>query len=184
MNTLTNIPEIHTGTPRNATSATITLDKDASDRSGAYTGFALRIIEGAGLGEQQTIKAYDGRSKIATLHGTWTAVPDTTSVYVIAGPIFTEQRKFKTSIDVSIDPDLKTEFESLKETHELTFSDALEIGMKEVIHKVRSPEEIRRRINRKQDEIFYLYSQLDRAIDARTHPQDDTDFRWDKDGKI
>ena len=91
--------------------------------------------------------------------------------------------KPKILITLKVDSDLKTEFESLKEIHEMTFSDALEIGMKEVIRKVRSPEDIRRRINRKQDEIFCLYSQLNRAIDTQSKSEE-TDFRWDRDGRI
>lgn len=181
MNTTTNELKTYTGTPQSATRHTITLTEDASDINGEHTMHIIRIIEGAGRGETQIIKSYYGKSKMATLYGTWITIPDTTSVYVIINP---EPAESSVPITLKVDPDLKVEFESLKEIHELTFSDALGIGMKEVIRKVRSPEEIQRRINRKQDEIFGLYSQLDRATKAQKQSEDDTDFRWDRDGTI
>lgn len=146
MNTPNNKPKLYTGIPQSATLTSIILDTNASDCDGMYIGHALRIIEGAGLGEQHTIKAYNGKTKIATLHGTWTTIPDTTSVYAIISP---EPTGLIELINLIVDQDLKTQFESLKEIHEMSFSDALEIGMKEVIHRVRSSEEIQRRINRK-----------------------------------
>ena len=182
MNTTTNEPEIYTGTPQSATPTSITLAKNASDHDGAYTEHVLRIIEGTGRGEQQPIKSYDGKTKIATLHGTWTAIPDTTSIYTIIGP---EPTGLIELINLIVDQDLKTQFESLKEIHELTFSDALEIGMKETIHRVQSPEEIQRRIDEIEAILFNLLKELDRAMEANgTSVKSESDFRWDRDGRI
>ena len=146
-----------------------------------YTGHALRIIEGAGLGEQHTIKAYDGRTKIATLHSTWTTIPDITSVYAITKP---ESHGLKMLVNVNVNPDLKTEFESLSEIHGLSFSDALEIGMKTAIKSTQSTDEVRRKINEKKTELRDLYAEVYLIKEAHRHPQDDTDFRWDRDGRI
>lgn len=111
MNTTNNKPETHTDTPQSATPTSIILGTNASDCDGAYIGQALRIIEGAGRGEQQLIKSYDGKTKIATLHGTWITTPDVTSVYAMVIPVFTGLREFETSIDVATDQNLKAEFE-------------------------------------------------------------------------
>ena len=176
MNTTNNEPEIHTGTPQNATPTSITLAKDASDIDGVYTMHALRIIEGAGLGEQQQIKAYEGRTKIATLHGTWTVTPDTTSVYAIIGP---EPTGLIELINLIVDQDLKDQFESLKDVHGMNFSDALEIGMKIAIKSTQSTDEVRRKINEKKIELQDLYTELYFIKETQRHPQDDTDFRFD-----
>ena len=182
MNTTNNKSELYTGTPQSATPTSITLAKDTSFLNGAYTEHVLRIIEGAGRGEQHTIKSYDGRTKIATLHGTWIAIPDTTSVYAIISP---EPHGSKMLINLNINPDIKTEFESLKEIHGMTFSGALEIGMKEVIHKVQSPQEIQRRIDETEVILFNLLKELDRVMEANgTSVKSGSDFRWDRDGKI
>ena len=181
MNTTTNELKIYTDIPQNATPTSITLAKAASDHDGEYTMYTIKIIKGAGLGEQQTIKSYDGRSKIATLHGTWTAIPDTTSVYAIMGP---EPTGLIELINLIVDQDIKTQFESLKEIHELTFSDALEIGMKIAIKSIQSTDEVRRKIYEKKTELQDLYTELYFIKEAQRHPQDDTDFRWDRDGKI
>ena len=92
--------------------------------------------------------------------------------------------KPKIPITLKVDPDLKTQFESIKEIHELTFSDALEIGMKVVIHKAQSPEDILRRIDKKKNEICNLRNELRHAKNMQNQSEADTDFRWDRDGKI
>jgi uncharacterized protein Veg len=180
MNTTNNEPELYAGTPQSATSTSMTLAKDASDIDGAYIMHALRIIEGAGRGEQQTIKSYDGRTKIAALHGTWITVPDATSVYAIINP---EPQWSKMLINLNINQDIQTEFESLKEIHGMVFSDALEIGMKIAIKSTQSTDEVRRKINEKKIELQDLYTELYFIKEAQRHPHDDTDFRWDRDGK-
>ena len=181
MNTTNNEPELYTGTPQSATPTSIILDTNASDCDGMYTGHALRIIEGAGLGEQQTIKSYDGRTKIAALHGTWITIPDTTSVYAITSP---EPTGLIELINLIVDQDLKTQFESLKEIHGQTFSDALEVGMKTAIKSTQSTDEVRRKINEKKTELQDLYTELYFIKETQRHPQDDTDFRWDRDGGV
>ena len=181
MNTTPNELKIYTGTPQSATLHTITLTEDASDINGEHTMHIIRIIEGAGRGETQIIKSYYGKSKMATLYGTWNTIPDPTSIYVIINP---EPSESIASVTLKVDPDLKDQFESLKEIHGQTFSDALEIGMKIAIKSTQSTDEARRKINEKKTELRDLYTELYFIKEAQRHPQDDTDFRWDRDGRI
>ena len=92
--------------------------------------------------------------------------------------------KPKILITPKVDPDLKTEFESLSEIHGLSCSDALEIGMKTAIKSTQSTDKVRREINEKKIELQDLYTELYFIKEAQRHPQDDTDFRWDRDGRI
>jgi hypothetical protein len=178
MNTPNNELRIYTDKPQSATSATITLAKEASNVDGAYTLYIIRIIEGTGRGEQQTIKSYDGKTKIAALYGAWITTPDITSVYVIIKP---EPRELKMLVNLNINPDIKTQFKQLKDIHEITFSDALEVGMKMPIKSTQSTNDVRRKINEKKTELQNLYTELYFIKETQRHPQDDTDFRWDSD---
>ena len=90
----------------------------------------------------------------------------------------------KLMVGIEVDENSKVEFESLKEIHEMSFSDALEIGMKMAIKSTQSTDEVRRKINEKKTELQDLYTELYFIKEAQRHPQDDTDFRWDRDGRI
>ena len=96
----------------------------------------------------------------------------------------TTNNKPKIPITLKVDPDLKDQFESLKEIHRMTFSDALEIGMKMAIKSTQSTDEVRRKINAKKTELQDLYTELYFIKEAQRHPEDETDFRWDRDGRI
>lgn len=80
-------------------------------------------------------------------------------------------------VGIEVDENLKVEFESLKEIHEMTFSDALEIGIKISIKSTQSTDEVRRKINDKKTELQDLYAELYYINGAQRHPQDDTDFK-------
>jgi antitoxin component of RelBE/YafQ-DinJ toxin-antitoxin module len=87
--------------------------------------------------------------------------------------------KPKIFINIKVDPDLQTEFESLKEIHGLTFTDALEAGMKETIRKVRYPEETKRKIDEMENKLSNLYDELCHAEDVLWKAGNDkSDFRW------
>ena len=90
----------------------------------------------------------------------------------------------KLMVSIEVDENSKVEFESLKDIHELTFSDALDIGMKIAIKSTQSTDEVWRKINEKKTELQDLHAELYFIKEAQRHPQDDTDFRWDQDGKI
>lgn len=95
MNTTNNELKTYTGTPQSATLHTITLTEDASNINGEHIMHIIKIIEGAGCGEQQTIKSYNGKTKVATLYGAWTIIPDETSVYAIINTGLTKMSKKK-----------------------------------------------------------------------------------------
>ncbi|MEA3366094.1 MAG: hypothetical protein U9Q79_10700, partial [Candidatus Hydrogenedentes bacterium] len=70
----------------------ITLAASASAEDDHYNGMLLKITSGAGAGQAQVIKDYDGSTKVATFYLPWTTVnhidwvePDNTSVYAIEG---------------------------------------------------------------------------------------------------
>jgi hypothetical protein len=65
--------------------STITLAFSAGGATNAsdYVGKTIRIIAGTGSGQSATISAYDSSTRVATITGTWTTNPDTTSVYTI-----------------------------------------------------------------------------------------------------
>ena len=90
----------------------------------------------------------------------------------------------KLILSIEVDENSKVEFESLKEIHEMTFSDALEIGMKIAIKSTQSTDEVRRKINEKKTELQDLHTELYFIKEAQKQPDDDTDFGWDRDGQI
>ena len=66
-----------------ATVNTITLPNYFSRVANAYTGIGISIISGTDAGDFRTITEYDGVTKTATVNQNWTAVPDTTSKFVL-----------------------------------------------------------------------------------------------------
>jgi hypothetical protein len=71
------------GTATAGTSSSITLDSFASTTDGAYIGQTITITAGPGAGESKVITAYNGTTKVATISGTWTVTPTSSSVYSI-----------------------------------------------------------------------------------------------------
>jgi hypothetical protein len=65
------------------TTNTITLVSTASSVNEEYTGFRIYISSGSGSGQTQTISSYNGTTKVATISGTWSPIPDSTSTYEI-----------------------------------------------------------------------------------------------------
>ena len=45
----------------------------------------VRITSGTGVGQIKQITAYNGATKEATISGTWTTIPDSSSTYTISG---------------------------------------------------------------------------------------------------
>jgi hypothetical protein len=71
------------GTATAGSSNTITLDATASGLTGVYNSHTVSIYAGTGTGQEKTITGYVGGTRVATIRGTWTIVPDATSQYVI-----------------------------------------------------------------------------------------------------
>ncbi len=66
-----------------ATSTTVTLDSDASAVTDFYNDDIVKIHEGTGDGQIRVITAYNGTTKVATIHTAWLITPDTTSEYIV-----------------------------------------------------------------------------------------------------
>ena len=77
--------EHYNGNAAAAGASTITLRIDATGANNysSYVGSSIYIISGTGSGQKQTISAYDPATRIATISGTWSTIPDTTSLYSI-----------------------------------------------------------------------------------------------------
>jgi hypothetical protein len=83
-NILTTIDHF-SGTAVSATSSTIVLDYSAggSSNTADYVGQTIRIIGGTGSGTSAVISGYVPATRTATITGTWTTTPDSTSSYSI-----------------------------------------------------------------------------------------------------
>lgn len=68
---------------RAATATTVKLDIPASNVNDTYNDYTIRIIYGTGAGQFFRITDYDGASKTATIDGSFSVVPDTTSRYEV-----------------------------------------------------------------------------------------------------
>ena len=64
-----------------ATSNTIVLPSYFSVTNSAYVGVTVSITKGTSAGDFRTISAYDGSTHTATVNQSWSATPDTTSVF-------------------------------------------------------------------------------------------------------
>jgi hypothetical protein len=61
----------------------ITLNTLASSEDDVYVGQAIFIRSGTGEDQRKFIVAYNGTTKVATVHTPWDVIPDTTSGYVM-----------------------------------------------------------------------------------------------------
>src|SRR5688500_10664257 len=70
------------GTAQAGSSTTITLDSGASASDDHYNGLYVSITSGTGSGQAaQLISDYVGSTRVATVSGTFSPVPDATSVF-------------------------------------------------------------------------------------------------------
>ena len=73
----------HTGTAQAGGASTITLAASASGADSAYNNMIVRLTGGTGSGQERTITAYVGATRVATVSVAWTPAPDATSVYAV-----------------------------------------------------------------------------------------------------
>lgn len=76
------------GTAQAGGASTITLDAGASAVDGRYVGYAVFLYGGTGggvrgVGQERTITAYNGTTKVATLAQAWGTNPDNTSKFML-----------------------------------------------------------------------------------------------------
>jgi hypothetical protein len=74
---------VNEGLAQGGTANTITLNALASDEDSVYTGQAVFIRSGTGEDQRKFVVAYNGTTKVATVHEDWTVVPDSTSAYAM-----------------------------------------------------------------------------------------------------
>lgn len=70
-----------TGLAQAGAAGTITLAAAASATTDLYK--FIRIVAGTGKGQERTISAYNGTTKVATVTGNWAITPDTTTRYEV-----------------------------------------------------------------------------------------------------
>ena len=74
---------VNDGLAQGGTLSTIILNALASSVDDVYVGQAIFIRSGTGDDQRKFVTAYDGTTKIATVHTPWDIIPDTTSAYVM-----------------------------------------------------------------------------------------------------
>lgn len=74
---------VNEGLARAGTSSTVMLNVLASSDDDVYVGQAIFIRSGTGEDQRKFVTAYDGITKIATVHTPWDIIPDSTSGYVM-----------------------------------------------------------------------------------------------------
>lgn len=74
---------VNEGLARAGTASTITLNVLASSQDDVYEGQAIFIRSGTGEDQRKFVTAYNGTTKVATVHTPWDVTPDTTSGYVM-----------------------------------------------------------------------------------------------------
>lgn len=74
---------VNEGLARDGTLNTITLNVLASSDDDVYVGQAIFIRSGIGEDQRKFITAYNGTTKVATVHTPWDVIPDSTSAYVM-----------------------------------------------------------------------------------------------------
>ena len=71
------------GTAQAGAAGSITLASTASASDDVYVDAMVTIQAGTGAGQTKIITAYNGTTKVATVSGTFSPVPDTASVYAV-----------------------------------------------------------------------------------------------------
>lgn len=73
--------ETNAGTAQGGTGNSLTLSANASAVDGIYAGLTLRTVSGTAAGQVNSIVAYNGGTKVATMSSPWTFIPDSTTTY-------------------------------------------------------------------------------------------------------
>lgn len=82
-----------------------------------------------------------------------------------------------TTVSIEIPTPLKERFETLEPIHLKRLSDALKLGMHEIINKTNTPEEILIEINKKELKLNQLRAELN-IIRANQSPTGGSDFSF------
>jgi hypothetical protein len=74
---------VNEGLAQAGAASTITLNALASSVDDVYVGQAIFIRSGTGEDQRKFVVAYNGTTKVATVHSPWDITPDSTSAYVM-----------------------------------------------------------------------------------------------------
>ena len=85
---------VSNGTARAATSTSITLDSSEPSTANFYVGRQVTIVAGTASGQARFVTAYNGSTKVATVHRAWDVIPDATSQYTIDSLIEIDAHQF------------------------------------------------------------------------------------------
>jgi hypothetical protein len=89
---------VNEGLAQAGTANTITLNTLASSVDNVYVGQAIFIRSGTGDDQRKFVIAYDGTTKIATVHTPWDIIPDSTSGYVMLPQATASNRRLHNSL--------------------------------------------------------------------------------------
>jgi hypothetical protein len=91
---LGNAAAVSNGTAQAATSTSITLASSEPSTTNFYVGRQITIVAGTASGQARFVTAYNGSTKVATVHRAWDVIPDVTSQYTIDSLIETDAYQF------------------------------------------------------------------------------------------
>ena len=74
---------VNEGLAQGGSSTTVTLNALASATDGVYVGQTVFLVGGVGSDQARIVTAYNGTTKVATVHRTWDITPDSTTSYFI-----------------------------------------------------------------------------------------------------
>ena len=91
---LGNAASVSNGTAQGGASTSITLASTEPSTTNFYVGSQITIVAGTASGQARFVTAYNGATKVATVHRAWDVTPDATSQYTIDSLIETDVYQF------------------------------------------------------------------------------------------
>ena len=85
---------VSNGTAQAGTAMSITLASTEPSTANFYVGRQITIVAGTALGQARFVTAYNGSTKVATVHRAWDVVPDATSQYTVDSLVETDAYQF------------------------------------------------------------------------------------------
>lgn len=79
----TGLQSVRSNTAQAGAATSITLDASASATDNFYNGQRVYLTGGTGAGQDRLVTAYNGTTKVATVHPAWATNPDATSTFAI-----------------------------------------------------------------------------------------------------
>jgi hypothetical protein len=89
-----NAAAVSSGTAQAGANGSITLASSEPATNGFYVGRQLTIVAGTAFGQARFVTAYNGSTKVATVHRNWDVNPDATSQYSMDSLVETDVYQF------------------------------------------------------------------------------------------